>query len=49
MMDTGVLDFDHKNDFVLMQVIAKYLFAEYEEFKEIRDNIKEIIIDDKEA
>lgn len=49
MMDTGVLDLDHKNDFVLMQVIAKYLFAEYEEFKEIRDNIKEIIIDDKET
>ncbi len=39
MMDTAVLDIDHKNDFELMEVIAKYLFANNMEFNEIRDNI----------
>lgn len=33
MMDTGVLDLDHEHDFELMQVVAKYLFSEVEEFK----------------
>lgn len=40
MYDTGILDLDHENDFSLMEVIAKYLFEEKEEFKEIFDNIK---------
>lgn len=39
MYDTGVLDLDHENDFVLMEVIAEYLYNNNNEFKEIRDNI----------
>lgn len=39
MLDTAVLDLDHKNDFELMQVIAGYLFNKYSNFGEIRDNI----------
>lgn len=39
MYDTGILDLDHENDFELMEVIAKYLFEEYHDFGEIRDNI----------
>ena len=39
MFDTGVLDLDHEGDMVLMEVIAKYLFENNEEFKEIYDNI----------
>ena len=39
MMDTAVLDLDHENDFRLMGVIAQYLFDNFIEFKEIRDNI----------
>lgn len=32
MYDTGILDLDHENDFELMQVIAKYLFENKDEF-----------------
>lgn len=39
MYDTGILDLDHENDFELMEVIAEYLFENYPEFDEIRDNI----------
>lgn len=39
MMDTGVLDLDHENDFELMEVIAHYLFGKYKEFGDIRDNL----------
>lgn len=42
MKDTAVLDLDHKSDFELMQVIAEYLFNNYSEFGEVRDNIKNI-------
>jgi CMP-N,N'-diacetyllegionaminic acid synthase len=41
MMDTAVLDLDHENDFVLMEVIAKHLFNSHNEFKEIMDYIKD--------
>lgn len=40
MYDTGILDLDHENDFVLMEVIAKHLFQNSKEFAEIRDNIE---------
>lgn len=40
MFDTAVLDLDHENDFELMEVIAEYLFEKYEDFKEIRYNIR---------
>ena len=39
MFDTGVLDLDHENDLFLMEVIAKYLFENNEEFGEVYYNI----------
>ena len=39
MYDTGILDLDHENDFVLMEVIAEYLFKNNALFKEVYDNI----------
>lgn len=39
MYDTGILDLDHENDFVLMEVIAKYLFTQVDGFKEIYEHI----------
>lgn len=44
MLDTAVLDLDHENDFELMQVIAEYLFDNYPEFKEVRNNITDILV-----
>ena len=35
MYDTGILDLDHENDFELMEVIAKYLFENVEQFKQV--------------
>ncbi len=43
MTDTAVLDLDNESDFELMQVIAEYLFDNYTEFREIRENIKSLI------
>ncbi|MBQ8317739.1 MAG: acylneuraminate cytidylyltransferase family protein [Lachnospiraceae bacterium] len=40
MMDTGILDLDHENDFELMEVIAQYLFDNNAEFQTVRENIK---------
>lgn len=37
MPDTGILDIDSEKDYVLMQVIAEYLFANDSEYKEIFD------------
>lgn len=42
MFDTAILDLDHENDFELMQIIAKYLFDNYLDFREVRDNIEVI-------
>lgn len=39
MYDTGILDLDHENDFELMEIIAKYLFDNMEEYKLIQNNI----------
>lgn len=39
MYDTGILDLDHENDFELMEVIAKYLFAKHVSFAEVYNNI----------
>lgn len=41
MLDTAVLDLDHKGDFEFMQVIANHLFRNYPEFREVRENIKQ--------
>ena len=40
MFDTGVLDLDHENDMFLMEVIAKYLFENSDEFNEVYENIR---------
>lgn len=42
MEDTGILDIDSGEDFELMEVIGDYLFKSKEEFKKVRDNIKNI-------
>ncbi len=39
MVDTGILDLDHENDFELMEIVAKYLFEKKEEFAKIYNNI----------
>ncbi len=39
MYDTGILDLDHENDFLLMEVIGNYLFKNVDEFKEIFEHI----------
>lgn len=39
MFDTGVLDLDHENDMFLMEVIAKYLFENNDDFAEVYKNI----------
>lgn len=39
MYDTGILDLDHENDFVLMEVIARYLVEQHEGFREVFDHI----------
>lgn len=45
MMDTGVLDLDHLQDFELMQVIAEWLFKNNEQYNEIRTHISDIVLD----
>ena len=40
MYDTGVLDLDHEHDFELMEIVAKYLFGNFSEFGEVRENVK---------
>ncbi len=40
MYDTGILDLDHENDFVLMEIIANYLFRNDSGYKEVFDNIR---------
>ncbi len=45
MVDTAVLDIDYENDFILMEVIARHLFAENESFNTVRNNINMILVD----
>lgn len=40
MMDTGILDIDSEEDFLLMEVIARHLFEKYPEFARVRENIR---------
>jgi CMP-N,N'-diacetyllegionaminic acid synthase len=42
MMDTAVLDIDNENDFVFMEIIGAYLFAQNEDMNKIQQNIKKI-------
>lgn len=44
MYDTGILDLDHENDFRLMEIIAKYLYENIEDFSETRNNIQNHIV-----
>lgn len=39
MYDTGILDLDHENDFILMEVIAKHLFDNNSSYAAVRNNI----------
>lgn len=39
MYDTGILDLDRKNDFELMEIIARGLFNKIKQFKDIYQNI----------
>ena len=40
MKDTGVLDIDSEEDFVLMEVIARHLYDTLPEFAAVRENIR---------
>lgn len=46
MYDTAVLDLDHENDFIMMEIIAKSLFDTRQDFKEIRENIKSMYFEE---
>lgn len=43
MLDTAVLDIDCENDFLLMEVIAQYLYANNKELSIVRENIIHIM------
>lgn len=43
MKDTAVLDIDSEEDLELMQVLAKYFFDRYEEYKEVYYGIREVL------
>lgn len=43
MRDTIVLDIDEEKDFKFMQILGEVFFNEVEEYKEVRDNIKNIL------
>lgn len=40
MMDTGVLDIDSEDDYLLMEAIAAHLYSKYPAFNEVRENIR---------
>lgn len=40
MYDTGILDLDHENDFVLMEIVANYLFREIPGYREVYENVR---------
>ncbi|MBQ7859231.1 MAG: acylneuraminate cytidylyltransferase family protein [Faecalibacterium sp.] len=40
MMDTGILDIDSEEDFLLMEVIAGHLYENYPDFAAVRNNIR---------
>lgn len=44
MEDTGILDIDSEKDFMLMEVVANYLYENDSSFGEVRDNIKNIVL-----
>lgn len=40
MKDTAVLDIDSEDDFIMMEVIGRYLYENVESYKIVRDNIR---------
>ena len=40
MRDTAVLDIDSEDDFIMMEVVGKYLYENEVSYKKIRDNIR---------
>lgn len=40
MRDTAVLDIDSEDDFIMMEVIGRYLFENEENYRIVRDNIR---------
>ena len=40
MRDTAVLDIDSEDDFIMMEVVGKYLYENEESYKKVRDNIR---------
>ena len=40
MMDTGVLDIDSEDDFLLMEVIADHLYHHYPAFAAVQEAIR---------
>lgn len=42
MMDTGILDIDSEEDFILMEVIAQYLFTALPGLAQVRKNIPQL-------
>ena len=40
MMDTGVLDIDSEDDFLLMEVIADHLYRHYPTFAAVQEAIR---------
>ena len=43
MKDTAVLDIDSEQDFIFMEIIADYLYKTSEDYKEIQDNIPNVL------
>ena len=41
MMDTGILDIDSENDYMMIDALSSILFEKINGFKKIRDNIRE--------
>lgn len=41
MRDTAVLDIDSEDDYILMEIIARYLYENDNQYKIVRDNIRE--------
>ena len=40
MFDTGIIDIDSEEDYLLMEAIARYLYEAYPAFGKIRENIR---------
>ena len=41
MRDTAVLDIDSEDDFIMMEVVGRYLYENMESYRIVRDNIRQ--------